>query len=124
MNNTMTKHNVSSFMLNRAGKVMFNRAMLMNIGYVEARKRRPYDCYIFHDVDLIPEIVNNYYGCSKQPRHLGVASNKSFYKIEYDTYFGGVISLQSRHIQTINGFSNIMFGWGGEDDDTYNRYAR
>ena len=104
-----------------SGQVLFNRAMLMNVGYVEAKKREKYGCLVFHDVDLIPQVSDNYYGCSEDPRHVGVVSNKSFYGLPYDTYFGGAISLKPQHIEMMNGFSNIMFGWGGEDDDMYNR---
>ena len=33
----------------------FNRAMLLNIGFVEATQDEAWQCCIFHDVDLIPE---------------------------------------------------------------------
>jgi hypothetical protein len=103
------------------GRVMFNRALLMNIGYQEAKKRREYDCYIFHDVDLIPFVMQNYYGCYDLPRHIGVVSNKTDFVLNYRRYFGGAIGMTSDQIEIINGFSNLMFGWGGEDDDIYNR---
>lgn len=93
----------------------------MSIGYLEARKRQNYDCYIFHDVDLIPLILQNYYGCYDLPRHIAVASNKTNFKLNYAGYFGGAIGMTAKQIERINGFSNIMFGWGGEDDDIYNR---
>jgi hypothetical protein len=38
--------------------------MLMNIGFVEALKIYDYQCFIFHDVDLIPENDNNCTGCN------------------------------------------------------------
>ena len=33
----------------------FNRGMLLNIGFTEAMKDQEWDCFIFHDVDLLPE---------------------------------------------------------------------
>ena len=34
----------------------FNRALSLNMGYVEALKDFPHwDCFIFHDVDHLPE---------------------------------------------------------------------
>ena len=33
----------------------FNRASLMNVGFLEAKKMNDFFCFIFHDVDLLPE---------------------------------------------------------------------
>jgi len=33
----------------------FNRAALMNVGFVEAMSLDKFDCFVFHDVDLLPE---------------------------------------------------------------------
>lgn len=52
---------------------LFNRAKLFNIGFREASKHDKYDCFIFHDVDLIPEDDRNLYRCSDKPRHMSVA---------------------------------------------------
>lgn len=52
----------------------------MNIGYVEALKQYDYDCFIFHDVDLIPEDDRNLYTCPRQPRHMSVAINTMNYR--------------------------------------------
>ena len=35
--------------------------------------------------------------------------------------FGGVTAITKDHFLLVNGFSNAFFGWGGEDDDIYNR---
>jgi len=54
--------------------------MLMNVGYVEALKERTFDCFIFHDVDLLPEDDRNLYTCPEQPRHMSVAVDKFKYR--------------------------------------------
>ena len=35
--------------------------------------------------------------------------------------FGGISMLSARQFSEINGFSNIFWGWGGEDDDSFLR---
>lgn len=68
------------YVVEEAGTEKFNRAMLMNIGYVEASKNYDYGCYVFHDVDLIPEDDRNLYTCPQQPRHMSVAIDKYHYR--------------------------------------------
>jgi hypothetical protein len=68
------------FRLIVSGDRPFNRAMLMNIGFVEALKLYEYDCFIFHDVDLLPEDDRNLYTCPEQPRHMSVAVDTFEYK--------------------------------------------
>jgi hypothetical protein len=42
----------------------FNRGMLMNIGFKEAQQQQEkFQCFIFHDVDLLPEHDGNPYTC-------------------------------------------------------------
>lgn len=53
---------------------------MFNIGYQEALKFDDYTCFVFHDVDLIPEDYRNDYGCSSSPRHLSVAVDKFNYR--------------------------------------------
>ncbi|XP_022238897.1 beta-1,4-N-acetylgalactosaminyltransferase bre-4-like isoform X2 [Limulus polyphemus] len=109
------------YVIEQAGSNRFNRAMLMNIGYVEALKQYSYDCFIFHDVDLIPEDDRNLYTCPEQPRHMSVAVNTMQYRLPYKDIFGGVSALTKHHMESVNGFSNQFWGWGGEDDDMSNR---
>ena len=52
----------------------------MNVGYAEAMKLYPCECFIFHDVDLLPEDDRNLYSCPVQPRHMSVAIDKFDYR--------------------------------------------
>jgi hypothetical protein len=38
------------------------------------------------------------------------------FRLPYRTIFGGVSALTVKQIDSVNGFSNQYFGWGGEDD--------
>ena len=42
-------------------------------------------------------------------------------RLPYGFFFGGCSALDKKTMIAINGFTNIMFGWGGEDDNTYAR---
>ncbi|KAM6223000.1 beta-1,4-galactosyltransferase 4 [Rhynchocyon petersi] len=105
------------FVIHQAGSKKFNRARLMNVGYLEALKEENWDCFIFHDVDLVPEHDFNLYKCEDQPKHLVVGRNNTGYRLRYKGYFGGVTALTREQFFKVNGFSNNYWGWGGEDDD-------
>ncbi|XP_075166518.1 beta1,4-N-acetylgalactosaminyltransferase A [Haematobia irritans] len=109
------------FIIEQTNGKPFNRAALMNIGFLEAMKLYKWDCFIFHDVDLLPLDNRNLYNCPRQPRHMSVAIDKFNYKLPYRTIFGGVSAMTRQHFLAVNGFSNSYFGWGGEDDDMSNR---
>ncbi|XP_076617095.1 beta-1,4-galactosyltransferase 1-like [Chaetodon auriga] len=109
------------YVINQEGTGVFNRAKLMNVGYVEALKEYDYECFVFSDVDLVPMDDRNLYRCFNNPRHLAVAMDKFKFSLPYNTYFGGVSSLSKDQYLKINGFPNTYWGWGGEDDDIYKR---
>lgn len=109
------------YVINQDGDGVFNRAKLMNAGYVEALKDYDYECFVFSDIDLVPIDDRNLYRCFDNPRHLAVAMDKFNYGLPYNAYFGGVSSLSKTQYLKINGFPNTYWGWGGEDDDIYRR---
>uniref|UniRef100_A0A6I8NAI4 Beta-1,4-galactosyltransferase n=1 Tax=Ornithorhynchus anatinus TaxID=9258 RepID=A0A6I8NAI4_ORNAN len=109
------------YVIEQAGTQPFNRAMLFNVGFREAMKDLEWDCLIFHDVDHIPESDRNYYGCGQMPRHFATKLDKYMYLLPYNEFFGGVSGLTVEQFQNINGFPNAFWGWGGEDDDLWNR---
>ncbi|CAB1446083.1 unnamed protein product [Pleuronectes platessa] len=109
------------YVINQDGDGVFNRAKLMNVGYVEALKDYDYNCFVFSDIDLVPMNDRNLYRCFDNPRHLAVAMDKFNFQLPYDTFFGGVSSLSKEQYLKINGFPNTYWGWGGEDDDIFGR---
>lgn len=109
------------FVIEQAMSTMFNRASLFNIGFLEALKIDKYDCFIFHDVDLVPTNDMNLYRCDENPVHFAAAMDKYRYELPYKQYFGGVVGFTKQQYLKINGNSNLYFGWGGEDDDLYER---
>jgi len=109
------------YIVEQSGNQPFNRAMLMNVGAAEALKQHDYQCFIFHDVDLLPEDDRNLYTCPIQPRHMSVSIDSFLYRLPYDDIFGGVSAMTVDQFRAVNGFSNLFWGWGGEDDDMANR---
>lgn len=93
----------------------FNRGILCNIGFKEARKYRC-DYVAFHDVDMIP--INIDYSFPDKPIHL--ASDD----LPFESYFGGITLFNNTDFEKINGFSNEYWGWGYEDDDLMYRCIR
>ena len=51
----------------------------------EALRHGLFDCFIFHDVDLLPEDDRNSYNCPKEgrPRHLAVLLDVRNYRYYY-----------------------------------------
>ena len=87
---------------------LFNRGTLLNIGFKEATKLKC-DYVVFHDVDMLPVDVD--YSYSDTPIHLATDN------IPFESYFGGITLFPSELFEKINGFSNLYWGWGFEDDD-------
>ncbi|XP_034979087.1 beta-1,4-galactosyltransferase 2 isoform X3 [Zootoca vivipara] len=70
------------YIINQYGEDTFNRAKLLNVGFLEAlRDDESYDCFIFSDVDLVPMDDRNLYRCYDQPRHFAVAMDKFGFRI-------------------------------------------
>ena len=85
----------------------------MNVGHLEAKEASDWDCFVFHDVDLLPEDDRNLYACAPEgPRHLSVAVNTFKYRLPYQMIFGGVTAFTEDQFERINGFSNMYWGWG------------
>ena len=118
--------NFKIFVIEQSEKMIFNRAMLLNIGYLLAKKEESeFNCFTFHDVDMLP-IESSYssssscnYNCplsNKIAYHLAEKKSNLNFTKEYEHYFGGISILTDFQMMKIGGNPNRFFGWGGEDD--------
>ncbi|XP_050665794.1 beta-1,4-N-acetylgalactosaminyltransferase bre-4 isoform X2 [Leptidea sinapis] len=114
------------FIVEQEGNSEFNRAKLMNVGFAESQKQKAggWQCFIFHDIDLLPLDSRNLYSCPKQPRHMSASIDKLNFKLPYEDIFGGVSAMTLEQFTKVNGFSNKYWGWGGEDDDMFYRIKK
>jgi len=113
---TREKINYRLIIVEQDDAKLFNRGMLLNIGFKEAKKHKcNYVC--FHDVDMIPSKVD--YSYSENPVHLAhtLINFDNTHKPIFDQYFGGVTLFPTEIFEKINGYSNEYWGWGFEDDD-------
>ena len=116
-----SESNIDIYIIDQNNADKFNRGLLLNIGYLIAKKHYNYDRFIFHDVDSYPDydlldFYNQYIDYN-----IHFACND--YKYNFPTFLGGVIGFTKKDFEKINGFPNSFFGWGGEDDAMYNRCA-
>lgn len=77
--------------------ITFNRGLLMNIGFIESMRNNYnlnmsyWNCFIFHDVDMIPEDERLFYHCDKDvPVHIAVAVSKFGYRYPYLNIFNSL----------------------------------
>ncbi len=45
------------------------------------------------------------------------------YRLAYQELVGGVLNMRTEHFQRVNGYSNLYWGWGAEDDDMAYRWV-
>ena len=117
------KHSI--FVVNQAddgdgdgrGRLRFNRASLMNVGFLYATRSDPECDYVgLHHVDYFPLSEDlSYKFPLSGPVHFQAV------KHHYATFIGGVLLMTVADFELIGGFSNQYWGWGLEDDELYHR---
>lgn len=90
-------------------EIGFNRGLMKNIGFLYSHT----DYVCFHDVDYID--INVDYTEVETPTSL------ANYHLSNYNFFGGVVLMKSEHFNKCNGYSNLYFQWGLEDDDLLRR---
>lgn len=68
------------FLSEQLGNGTYNKGVLMNAAFIYASSEYDFQCFVFHDVDLIPEDDRNMYSCPVFPRHMSVAIDEMNYK--------------------------------------------
>lgn len=96
----------------------FNKGALFNIGFLSELDA---PCFVFHDVDQVPERATNTYTCRDKPTHMVVRTSQFGYKNVHQGSVGGALSMTRDWFQRVNGFSTKFWGWGGEDDNMRHR---
>ena len=108
--------------VNQVDTHRFNRAALINIGFVESRSLVDY--IVIHDIDLLPlnQRELSYQYPENGPVH--VASPEYHPLYHYPTYAGGILLMTCDDFARVNGMSPLYWGWGREDDNFYVRMKR
>ena len=130
------------FIIEQIGEdTTFNRGKLLNFGYLKVledmqksldeshhfKPHKPhfFSCMVFHDIDMISVDEQLSYECDmSNPVHLANkrwTTNKLGNEAHLAQSFGAVSSLTLKMFKNCNGYSNLYWGWGGEDDDLYRR---
>lgn len=58
----------------------FNRAKLFNIGFKESLTYHDFECFIFHDVDMLLLNEKFEYNCKESPAHFAVNVSQFNYR--------------------------------------------
>lgn len=105
--------------INQVDSFRFNRASLINIGFLIG-ERLSCDYIAMHDVDLLPmndELSYSY--PADGPFHIAAPDLHPNY--HYSKFVGGILLLTNTHFRLTNGLTNNFWGWGREDDEFYLR---
>ncbi|KAK0082215.1 hypothetical protein PV325_010867 [Microctonus aethiopoides] len=106
------------FILHQIDKFRFNRASLINVGFIHVKNE--FDYIAMHDVDLLPMNDNlSYKFPNVGPYH--ISSPNLHPRYHYSTFIGGILLINRNHFMLVNGMSNKYWGWGLEDDEFYVR---
>jgi hypothetical protein len=92
-----------------------NIGALKNIGAKYAQKMGV-KYVVFHDVDLIPlsPIIPFFTAFPEKPIHIGGIYKEKYHN--HDNFLGQALSISLKDLKIVNGYPNMSWGWGGDDD--------
>nr|CAG4641938.1 EOG090X0AZ6 [Eurycercus lamellatus] len=120
LKNQSVSHEI--FVVNQVDDYRFNRASLINVGFLHiVQNTKKFDYIVMHDVDLLPVNHQLKYDYPGDGNALHIASPELHPKYHYEKFVGGILILTVNDYQNLNGLSNKYWGWGLEDDEFYLR---
>lgn len=88
--------------------LLFNRGLMLNIGFLEAKKINPKALIVMQDIDILPKNPFDYQWIPENNTIRHVIGEKNI-------NLGGIISFKNHDLfESVNGFPNY-YGWGPED---------
>ena len=93
------------------GDAPFNRGKINNCGFALAQDLSDYVC--FHDIDYLPIWAD--YSWSDRPARL--AWHGLRLRENWDRFFGAVTLFDNSAFKRVNGYPNVYWGWGPEDEE-------
>ncbi|KAL5471494.1 hypothetical protein EMCRGX_G029617 [Ephydatia muelleri] len=96
LNRQHVRHQI--WVVNQADNHRFNRAALINVGFLLSRNESDY---------------------MDGPLHITAPSLHPLY--HYDAYVGGILIMTRQQFEKVDGLSNQFWGWGREDDELHMR---
>ena len=116
------------YVLNQVDEWRFNRASLINVGYLFSQQQQQNDTecnYIaMHDVDLLPLNDQLDYSYPNETGVYHVSAPGLHPEYSYSKFIGGVLIVSRDVYRRVNGMSNRYWGWGREDDEFFLRLTR
>ncbi|KAK3921110.1 Beta-1,4-galactosyltransferase 7 [Frankliniella fusca] len=121
MNKFLSHQNINFkiFILNQIDNYRFNRASLINVGFLKSQAECDY--IAMHDVDLLPINQELSYQYPKKRGPFHIASPELHPRYHYTTFVGGILLIRREDFLLVDGMSNKYWGWGLEDDEFYVR---
>ena len=99
------------FVVNQDDDLRFNRAFLLNIGFIESQKKKSSieagdayketcDYVALHDVDLVPKNPKiRYEFPAEGPLHLSAPGLHPIERYDYPDFIGGILLITSQHMR-------------------------
>eukprot|EP00057_Strongylocentrotus_purpuratus_P019795 XP_011674269.1 PREDICTED: uncharacterized protein LOC105443131 [Strongylocentrotus purpuratus] len=98
------------------GILIFNRAALINIGFLQSKETCDY--MVMHDVDLLPrnrDLSYHYDKIAKGPHH--IAAPEIHPRYHYKTFIGGILMLKREHyLENFREFFFVKTSFGFVDE--------